>query len=311
MRNKRKMVIIGNGNVSIDIARLITCDRTKLEVNSRVNPKFMRFLDANQFEDIEIIARRGVVQSACGVKELRDLLQASEFRIRALRSEVESGLSVNSLRLCDDSVNVARRVNRKKLKLFESLSDESRGEKEVRFRFLLQPFKVGVKGEKRVLVCRKMRLVDRKDDVAAEIVDGEIEELEFDVLVKSLGFRSSNADFESRVDAQLPLYRCGWASSNGKGTIADLIVDCQGKVDAISADITKERLQCRNINMEPRQLLSRISGQAESPLVVMEKSGYVEFRKFESLKKTELHSLADIQSYMTQCHLESRAKHSI
>jgi NADPH-dependent glutamate synthase beta subunit-like oxidoreductase len=153
LSNINDVIIIGNGNVAMDIARLLTKPFSmirKFDINEKILEKFAK----NKVKNIHIIARRGLVQSAFTVKELRELNRASNNNIYMLREEIESSLNENSeIEMNDNNPGERRQYVRKvelvkQLNIIDSLDEmekiqnENDGEVKIFFRFLLTPTEI-------------------------------------------------------------------------------------------------------------------------------------------------------------------------
>jgi len=66
------LTIIGNGNVAFDIVRVLSKNRAQLE-KTDINDEALNEIVKNTIENIIIVGRRGVIQSAFALKELREL----------------------------------------------------------------------------------------------------------------------------------------------------------------------------------------------------------------------------------------------
>ena len=313
LKNARKVIIIGNGNVTIDMARIFTAEPSKLAKNERVNTNFINLLSENQINSIDVIGRRGVIQSACAVKELKDLLNESTFSVHVLKNEFEKSMTDQSLKDCDDKVELTNRQNRKKLKLFESLIDLKPKRNKLNFRFLLAPFSVVKKNGKNFLICKKMNLVDTEIGVKIEEIIGEFEEFEFDFLIKNLGFEIGKPFFlDVLEDDEVPTYKCGWFVSKGKGTIADLIIDSQNKASIIFQDSLKGKLPEKSPESFLREYLKKINKIPENeemfignkiPEKVLDKTSYLQFREKEKETEFEIYDSNFVKSYLKKVQL--------
>jgi len=151
--NTRDIVLVGNGNVAMDIARLLTkpfSQIRKLDINEKILEKFAKIKTKN----IHIIARRGLVQSAFTVKELRELNRVSENNIYILRDEIANSLNENSeIEMNDNNPGERRHYIRKlelvkKLNIVDSLDEMEKirnlddGKVKIFFRFLLTPTEI-------------------------------------------------------------------------------------------------------------------------------------------------------------------------
>ena len=305
--NAKRIVVIGNGNVTIDIVRLLTTDSKQLEDNLRINRDFVSLVHQSQLQEVLVLGRRGVIQSACTIAELRSLIEHSSFQIQTFKKDIEKSLTQLNLAECDDSINIYNRQNKKKLDIFKKLSAEkSLTGKTVTFRFLLSPFRIEQRSEKMILICNKMKLIDVNNQIKTELADQIFEEIECDLIVKSLGFEVENTTNFDRSKMNLNnFFKVGWAQSNGKGTIADLIIDCQNKskelLEKARNGLIEENENVSFIesilkNKENPQIKSFLENRA--PGIYLDKTGYSNFREFEKQKNAEIH---DAEFWKTFC----------
>lgn len=67
-------VIIGNGNVALDVARMLLCDVEKLK-STDITEASYELLKKSKVKRVRIVARRGLLQSAFTTKEIRELVK--------------------------------------------------------------------------------------------------------------------------------------------------------------------------------------------------------------------------------------------
>ncbi|KAH3666570.1 hypothetical protein WICMUC_005639 [Wickerhamomyces mucosus] len=77
----KEVTIIGNGNVAMDIARILLMPLSKLSKTDITNHSY-EILKSNKVEKINIIARRGILESSFSTREIRELLKLEEFGIK-------------------------------------------------------------------------------------------------------------------------------------------------------------------------------------------------------------------------------------
>lgn len=65
--------IIGNGNVALDVARILLCNPDRLEATD-ISEKAHQILKSSAVKHVRIIGRRGILQSAFTTKEIRELV---------------------------------------------------------------------------------------------------------------------------------------------------------------------------------------------------------------------------------------------
>ena len=70
--NLRDMAIIGNGNVSMDISRVLLKNPKLLEPYDAPS-KVIEQLKKHKLKNLSVIGRRGVIQSAFTIKEIREI----------------------------------------------------------------------------------------------------------------------------------------------------------------------------------------------------------------------------------------------
>ena len=115
MKKAKTIVIVGNGNVSLDISRVISRDwdvYRKLcpdEFRSFTDPRFFEWLERNQFQRIVVLGRRGVMQSGFSLAEFRELVQESRWRVKVLPEEVDLSLNPESLIEMNTKRDIANR----------------------------------------------------------------------------------------------------------------------------------------------------------------------------------------------------------
>jgi len=151
----KDVVIIGNGNVAMDICRILCKNYNEIK-NFDIPEKVLEKLSKNKIKNIHIIARRGLVQSAFTVKELREVSRLNNVNIYVLKSEIENSLNENSQKEMDAIHASERRHYERKLELIKSLNilekeaqiqeiaKTDNGKKNIFLRFLLTPAKIEV-----------------------------------------------------------------------------------------------------------------------------------------------------------------------
>jgi NADPH-dependent glutamate synthase beta subunit-like oxidoreductase len=67
LKFKRDIAIVGNGNVAIDIARILL-KKTEDLINTEISPKALNSLKDSNIKNVTLIGRRGLIQSAFALK---------------------------------------------------------------------------------------------------------------------------------------------------------------------------------------------------------------------------------------------------
>lgn len=152
LASARSVCIVGAGNVAIDVARMLCCDPESL-ASTDMLPEAVNALRHSTVRDVHILARRGPLQAAFTIAELRELADSE-----AMRGRVRLVFDPRDLHqaLADEGAQQmlalpANRAIRRKFELMQQLasnatatsrtaSDAStRDERRLHFHFYSQP----------------------------------------------------------------------------------------------------------------------------------------------------------------------------
>lgn len=174
----QNVVIIGHGNVALDCARILAKTREELDPTDIVS-RAMDIIgqgDGHSKRDVSVIGRRGHVQGAFTIKELRELtrLDHANFVVRA--DELDMGRTEASEQEIKDS-RPRQRID--KLLTDAAVSSADIGapkQAHLNLRFLLNPVRFETEDGSSLshVTCRRTRLVGNAGMQAAEGT-GEIE----------------------------------------------------------------------------------------------------------------------------------------
>src|SRR6185369_15936773 len=107
-----RAVIIGNGNVALDVARILTADPDAL-ARTDISDHALAALRESQVQEVVIAARRGPAQSAFTLPELIGLTAKSEVVLDAADHDLVIG----------DLAEVTDPLTRNKLEILTKLGD--------------------------------------------------------------------------------------------------------------------------------------------------------------------------------------------
>ncbi len=186
-----RVVVIGNGNVAADVARMLLLPRPELECTDTA-PYAIDALADSSVREVLILGRRGPAQAAFTnpeVRELGELTDADVFVDRAAVAAAETSAAF----LDSDAADA---TNRKNLESFTEFSEREPGgkPKRVELRFLRTPLEI--QGEDRVerIVTAVNRLeVDDSGAVRARATD-ETETIECGMVLRSIGYLGTGID---------------------------------------------------------------------------------------------------------------------
>ena len=285
-KKSKKVVIIGNGNVSLDIARLLTKNVDKLK-SYQVNPKFIELINDCNLEEITIVARRGVIQAACDIRELRELLNESDFDIFIDDNDFKKSCDEKSLKYLDVKKNIKNRPYKRKFNLMEKIiekSSKNKKNKKIIFRFLLNPVEIiqKEKDNKFFLKCKETELkYDGKNSKAVDI-EGKTEYLEFDFLIKSLGYEKKYIIDDENIE------KCGWASTGGKGKLNDSYFNCTDLI--FNLDLKNEKLNDFDLEKELKK----------NKIPFFDKNSYLKLREYEIKNNIEIQEKEELSNFLNK-----------
>lgn len=133
--------IIGNGNVAIDVARILLADPKGHWAPTDISTEATELLAKSKVRRVNIVARRGLLESAFTNKEIRELKDvAKHLKVRFL--PIEDSI-IDPIR---PKAKLLGRVDKRKFGILEKASDESRslgvtepGYKEWKLEYLKSP----------------------------------------------------------------------------------------------------------------------------------------------------------------------------
>ncbi|UDY22197.1 FAD-dependent oxidoreductase [Nocardioides sp. Kera G14] len=173
-----RAVVIGNGNVGLDVARLLLSSREALEA-SDVTAEALELLDGSSVEEVVVVARRGPADAAFTSPELRALIEHPDFDVVVSPSEVEG---LEALLDPDERNPATFAAKEKATLLLEAAATESAPDrKRLVLRFGLTP--EAILGDTAVTGLR-----------VVPTSGGESEVIEAGLVVRATGYRSTAVD---------------------------------------------------------------------------------------------------------------------
>jgi adrenodoxin-NADP+ reductase len=89
------VAIIGNGNVAMDISRVLLKDANILAPYDAPST-VIDHLKKSNIRSLQIIGRRGVVQSSFTIKEIREIFRIPGVKLYAMRDEFMESMNEES-----------------------------------------------------------------------------------------------------------------------------------------------------------------------------------------------------------------------
>jgi ferredoxin--NADP+ reductase len=248
-----RAVVIGNGNVATDLARMLALTREELETTDTADHA-IEALGASQIREIVVLGRRGPAQAAFTNPELRELGEVLDADIDVDPREVElDDLSREYLASEDADL-----TTRKNVEIFTELSQRQpqRKRKRIVLRFLRSPIEIQGDGEVERLVVGRNELHRDESGAIRPRDTGDRETIECGLVFRSIGYKGVAMDgvpFDERrgvipndagkvVDPRTGeqvagQYAVGWIKRGPSGVIGTNKKDAQETVDGLLADL--------------------------------------------------------------------------
>ena len=234
----RHAVIIGMGNVALDVARILS--KTEAEFGgSDIVAHALELLRDSNIETITILGRRGPHQIMMTPKELGELLRLE----RAVPGVENADLPPPE---SDDMLDPGQRKSVTLLREFAALSPSDRAGKalSINFDFFASPTLIEQeRGNLSGLVVERTELKDGR-----AVGSGETYRIPADLLISCIGYRTSpiaGVPFDERA-GRFPneegriapaLYCVGWAKRGPSGTIGTNRPDGYAVIEKVAEDI--------------------------------------------------------------------------
>ena len=180
----KRAVVIGNGNVAMDVGRMLALDHDELRRTDVADHAIDR-LEASTVEEIVILGRRGPAQAAYTNPEIREMGELEEADVIVDPAEIELDPASRAYIESEEADKTARN-NVEIVNGFAANEPDGRPKRLV-MRFLASP--VEIRGGDRVesIVIGRNELID--DDGTLRARDtGEREELSCDLVLRSVGY---------------------------------------------------------------------------------------------------------------------------
>lgn len=232
-------VIIGQGNVAIDCARILLLSVDSLKKTDITNHAYLRLLNSN-IRKVIIVGRRGPMQAAYKIKEFRELTKMENCNV--MLNLVYESQSMFSDELMETYSKPRRRFAELYRKIYDrqTICNDTGSSKECELKFFHTPIEIISNGDnmnpKVSSVRFKRNILENNSDENAKVIktlDQPIEEIKCGIVIRSIGYRSTPIDDSLPFDAKRGvilnkdgrvvnnrgLYCSGWAAFGATGVI--------------------------------------------------------------------------------------------
>lgn len=220
-----EVVVLGQGNVAIDITRILLTPIDKLK-NTDITSFALERLSRSRVRKVSMVGRRGPLQAAFTIAELRELLKLENCQ-KLWRPQDFTGVRD----IVPTLARPRKRLTELMLKSLEESVSDSTHAKELNPIFLRSPVEFHGGDELRSVRFAVSRLRgDTIQDQVAEATD-EFETIPCGLTLRSIGYKSAQIDSSIPFDARKGrvvnkggkvdgnLYSAGWAATGPVGVI--------------------------------------------------------------------------------------------
>ncbi|MDT5279730.1 MAG: ferredoxin/flavodoxin---NADP+ reductase [Mycobacterium sp.] len=241
-----RAIVVGNGNVALDVARILVTDPDVLATTD-IADHALKSLHDRGVEEVLIVGRRGPLQAPFTTLELREL------------GDLEGLADVDVIvdpadfaDISDEDLESAGKTVRNNIKALRGYAErEPRGAKRrIVFRFRTSPIEIKGDGRVESIVLGRNELVDDNGRIAAKDT-GEREEVPAQLVVRAVGYRGvptpglpfddrngTIPHTDGRIDGSRNEYVVGWIKRGPTGVIGTNKKDSQETVDTVLSDLS-------------------------------------------------------------------------
>jgi ferredoxin/flavodoxin---NADP+ reductase len=265
----RRAVVIGNGNVALDVARMLTLSHDELRVTD-IADHALRALQDSSISEIVVAGRRGPAQAAFTNPELLELGELDDADVIVDPDELERALAVE-----DPNVDATAARNVAVLREYAARAPAGKRRRIV-LRFLLSPTAINGDGGVRSVTMVRNALQPDESGALRAVPTSETETISAGLVLRAIGYRGtalpgvpfdprsatipneagrvldspsgrgesdddSTAGSGSHRRPRVGEYAVGWIKRGPSGVIGTNKKDAQETVDALLEDLAADR----------------------------------------------------------------------
>ena len=192
----KNCIIIGNGNVSLDILRILAIKNINELKNLDINNKRLKELNKlkNHFDNYYVLSRNNIENISFNTSMFRELIKESQ------KNNINIYFNKKDL-------NNIKNYNNRKLKLIYESNNllKNINSKNIYFLFNILPLSI-----------------KNNNFYYKNILNNKTYKKPFGLFIKSIGMNSDDSFFNKIIDKK-NIFKIGWYDTNGKGNINDMI----------------------------------------------------------------------------------------
>ena len=219
------LVIIGNGNVAIDIARILALRTIEDLSHYDINEERLKEINyvKKYIKKVFIIARRGIEFSAFTTNQIRQFCSLAKKNDWTINVDINNFKGLNLNRDNKRKIEVIQKYGNKIPIDYNRLNNYP--DKNIFFIYNSKPFKID---QYNTVYFKK------KDNTSFSLPSG--------MLIKSIGVNNGNIDSIQNGNG---IYKVGWSNTNGKGMLTQTLYDSMKVYEKIIRDINQGRIKLK------------------------------------------------------------------
>mmetsp|Transcript_24990 Transcript_24990/g.40556 ORF Transcript_24990/g.40556 Transcript_24990/m.40556 type:complete len:453 (+) Transcript_24990:70-1428(+) len=283
--------VIGQGNVALDCARVLTKDIDDL-AKTDISSQALELLSLSKIRSVSVVGRRGSAQAACTMKELRELTKLSNVGCMVRPEELEQSHTAASLEEIAKTRPV-KRMDDLLTKTSLGYDNAAKQKRNVQLRFLASPSAIHSDPNGRIasITLQHNKLIGEPFHQKAVPITDSFEQLDCGLLIRSIGYKSTplegvpfdtqnNVVKHTHGKVEDGLYASGWVKRGPVGIIGTNIVDAKDTVHTMVHDL--EGATAKQSSVE---LMDILPEEAKGKVVSWE--GYQTINKEEELRGSQ------------------------
>ena len=241
-----RAIVVGNGNVALDVARILVTDPEELRTTD-IADHALELLDPRGVEEVVIIGRRGPLQATFTTLELRELGD-----LKGLEGVDVIVDPADVADISDEEAEAAGKTVRNNVKALRGYAGNqpTPGNRRIVFKFCTSPIEIQGDGRvEQVVLGRNELVADENGRVVAKDT-GTREVLPAQLVVRAVGYQGvptpglpfdertcTIPHTDGRIEGSRNEYVVGWIKRGPSGVIGSNKSDSQHTVDTLVADL--------------------------------------------------------------------------
>ncbi len=241
-----RAIVIGNGNVAIDVARILVTDPDVLG-KTDIADHALDALRRRGVAEVVIVGRRGPLQGAFTTLELRELGELEGVEVIVDPSDVED--------ITDEQAAAAGKTVAANIKVLRGYAaaprEDGEGMRRIVFRFCTSPIEITGNDRVQAVVLGRNELFTDEQGRTVALDTGQRETLPAQLVVRAVGYRGvavpglpfdersgTIPNSAGRITGRDNDYVVGWIKRGPSGVIGTNKKDSQDTVDTLTAELT-------------------------------------------------------------------------